>query len=141
MSFRPHSTEQYNMLFHQFWCLRRPLADAAKEAMMNETHAFRAATGWSSGKDGAVGRTALLAWIRDMKTPGGAPCCGGMMQPGKRTPRPFTSERLVEMDRVRELEKAHEQLVDELAKMRKALGLRADQSVDEAPRPDRREPA
>jgi len=136
MAFRPHSVEQYNLLFHNFWCLRRPLADSAKEAMMNETHAFRAATGWSSGKDGAVGRTALLNWIREMKSDTGAPCCGGMMHPGKRRPKAFTPERLAEMEHLRELETAHADVVRELQKMRKVLGLRPDQSVDEAPKPD-----
>lgn len=133
MSAQPHSVEQYNLLFHVFWCQRRPLKDAAKEAMMNETHAFRACTGWSSGKDGAVGRTAFLAWIRDMKSVDGAPCCGGMMHVGKRRPRGFSAERLLEMEKLREVEKAHEQLVEELAKMRKALGLKDGQSVDAAP--------
>jgi hypothetical protein len=134
MAYRPHSVEQYNLLFHVFWCQRRPLAEAAKEALMNETHAFRACTGWSSGKDGAVGRTAFLAWIRDMKSPEGAPCCGGMMHVGKRRPRSFTDERLRELEKLREVEKAHEQLISELAKMRKSLGLKEGQSVDAAPR-------
>lgn len=138
MPYRPHSTEQYNMLFHHFWCLRRPLKDAAKEALMNETVAFRAATGWSNGKDGAVGRTAFLAWLREMREVQGAPCCGGMMHPGKRKPRGFTPERQIEMEKLRELESAHGELIQELAKMRKALGMRADQGIDDAPTPSHR---
>lgn len=133
MAFRPHSVDQYNLLFHTFWCLRRPVAEAAKEAMMNETHAFRACTGWSSGKDGAVGRAAFLNWIRGMKSPEGAECCGGMMHPGKRRPQGYSAARLAEMEKMREMETAHEQLVQELARMRKALGLKPDQSVDEPP--------
>jgi hypothetical protein len=139
MAFPPHSTEQYNTLFHHFWCLRRPLADSAKEAMMNETHAFRACTGWSNGKDGAVGRTAFLGWLKEMRQVQGAPCCGGMMHPGKRKPRGFSAERLAELERLREVENAHNELVLQLAKMRKALGMRQDQSADEAPTRGRHE--
>ena len=124
MAYHPHSTEQYNVLFHNVWCLRRPIKDAAKEAMMNETHAFRAATGWANGKDGAVGRAAFLAWMKAMRSEKGAPCCGGMMHPGKRNPPKFTPQRLAEIEQLSELETAHEQMIRELAKLRKHLGLR-----------------
>jgi hypothetical protein len=126
MAFRPHSTDQYNLLFHNVWCLGRRMDVAAKEANMNETHAFRAATGWANGKDGAVGRTAFLEWRKGACSEEGASCCGGRMVPGKRKPPEISAERLAALATLDDIEAAREKLLKDLVSMRKKLGLPVD---------------
>jgi hypothetical protein len=126
MAFRPHSLDQYYLLFHHVWCLGLPMKLAAREANMNETVAFRAATGWAKGKDGAVGRNAFLKWMSGMRSPEGAPCCGGTMIPGKRKLPDISAEKLQQLATLRELEDAHEQVL----KLKKELGLGIEPGPD-----------
>ena len=126
MAYTPHSEDQYNFLFHHVWCLGHPIEKSAELAGMNPTHAFRAATGWANGKDGAVGRKAFLAWMKGCTSEVGAPCCGAHVVPGKRKPREVSAAQQEQLATLRELEDAKERMLKDVARLRKKLGLATD---------------
>src|SRR5262249_8802730 len=44
---------------------------------------FRAATGWTGQtRDGHAGRAVFLEWIKGLRDPRGAPCCGARIHAG-----------------------------------------------------------
>ena len=84
MPAQPHSRDAYIYLFHRLYCDAAPLDAVAAEVGIHPTIAFKAATGYSKGKDGAIGRACFITWLKGLRSPDGAPCCRGRIHPGKR---------------------------------------------------------
>lgn len=84
MPAQPHSRDAYIYAFHRLYCDAAPLEKVAEEVGVHPTILFKAATGYSNGKDGAIGRAIFITWLKGLRSPNGAPCCRAHVTKGKR---------------------------------------------------------
>lgn len=102
MPFTAHPREGYLRAFHMLYCERRPLDEVATATGMNATVIERAATGWTHGRDGRIGRAVFIYWLKGARR-GDLPCCGGKVLEGGR-PLPVTPPPQKEIEKLKELE-------------------------------------
>jgi hypothetical protein len=121
MPAQPHSRDAYMYLFHRLYCDGVPMEKAADEVGIHPTIAFKAATGYVQGKDGAIGRACFLSWLKGLRSPQGAPCCRAHVTPGKRllVSPPALLER---QTAIAALERESAEVQRKLAQLRSALG-------------------
>ena len=85
MPFKGHTQDAYIRALHVYYCQGKSAEDASAETNINPTVIERAATGWTNGADGKLGREAFIRWARGLHA-GDAPCCGASIKIGRREP-------------------------------------------------------